>query len=228
MNVLSLSYPSLDSMVLANGLGPGGDEIPEPNAAFGLEFSDGSKADFPSPYLINNPSNTLTIETADPPPGVTNYIYSDPGATANDVVFAIGFSCLGQRRGYFSMIEEGDLITVSTVGKADGTGGTPKLRYFIQWYGETGTDLGGGYQSGDIDLTTSYVTYQRQAFVPSGLSAPVKVARFRVDQHFASADDAIFFGDIQIILTPGLLNLLLCSFASLITIDNSTTETSFV
>ena len=83
--------------------------------------------------------------------------------------------------------------------------------------------------SADKILTASYAAYEASFFVTNPSLVEVGITAFSSgtppDDFVEVAVDA---DDFSISLTPAGSNALLCAFASLITIDNSTTETDFL
>lgn len=215
----------LDSIIARTGLGPGGDEVPIGSTeGFYAVFSDGIKAEFPV-YYAPDDAHTMTIETTDPPGSDIYHFFvaGSAGSAGNDIRYATGFSCDGVRRPYFTKLKPGDLIVATAAAKASTTSGTPRLRTFIDWNESDGTSI--AQEQWSWDLTTSYVNYVAAIFVPAG---DTYMAQVRWDQHFVTNTAAWYWGQPSIVLFNTATGILLCAFNSLTTVDNSTTETSFL
>ncbi len=115
----------------------------------------------------------------------------------------------------------GDLITVDIYAKLSTGVGT--LSTIFNFNTElpstlTGVDINSG------NLTTAYVRYTAMCFAPA--TAYWLLVDF--DGRQVSGGPIIYLDDASVIVNKAGSNVLLCAFGSLITIDNSTTETSFL
>lgn len=170
-DILVPAFSAIDSIVAANGLGPGGNEVPISVGGAQALFSDASVAPFPTYWHAVDSDEGITVRTADPPAGVTHYFEWDVfplGINGVGVGMAAGGLCASAPDywyWYTSTIKPGELISISYQGKAAGTVTSPT---FLTRAAFIKSDLSSAGAPTQVDsLTSSYVSKLAQFIAPA-------------------------------------------------------------
>jgi len=126
-------------------------------------------------------------------------------------------------------METGDVVTTKVRAKT--SVGAQKLRFSWDFINNFGPSfIGAGVAVVDM-VAGGYTTYTMSAFVSNSFnpSTPVHWGRLQLRGDVVSGSPKWFLDNASVVLLPAsATGILLCAFNSLITIDNSTTETSFL
>ncbi len=216
-------------------------DIPEPDT-LSPAFTDGSlalgtgwRAQINWLPFNGDPRQAAWVDTADPRSGDHHLRFTDaeiasPFGGDPGQIWAYSFQSCPLHRMFAARIEPFDLVTWTIYAKTTSTTPAPEVANMqLQWFDDEVTIHSPQTPlipfASPIPLTTSYVQYGGQAFAPPGvryLNPTILAKNTAAGTCSIDMDDAIFG------LVPAANAQLLCAFASLITIDNSTTETSFI
>ena len=134
------------------------------------------------------------------------------------------------RTPWTAIVAPGDLLVMSIRAKASVLTDDPIIELGVTTAAQAFDPITNQWPSfafPEIALTTSYVTYSFSAFMPA--NAYYLNALYSVSIDSGPTVRTVFdTDDATLSLIAAGPSILLCAFASLITIDNSTTETSFV
>jgi hypothetical protein len=120
----------------------------------------------------------------------------------------------------------GDLVTISCMAKDNF--GTGRLGIELQVGGRTydfGSSATPPTSMGPIATTTTYQEYRASGFI---VDADTFWIQPKWHPEILTNTGDMFFDSMSLILIPASVGFLICSQVSLITIDNSTTETAFL
>ena len=123
--------------------------------------------------------------------------------------------------GQTARVEQGDLVTASIFAKH--ISGTTAFAIQFRWLPKKIAGSLTGSEN-EFDVTTSYVRYTASSFAP----ATAYWNEIRFDGRPGTGGPILYLDDAEVVVNRAGSGVLLCAFASLITIDNSTTETSFL
>lgn len=230
--------------------GPDGETFPgeyggvSSSGASQLFWADGSSVYLgPVPFWTvfsndgvgNNPENRWDISNVNPRTGTfharfaTDDDFAGGFTTQNAALFPLSFYLCARsgKRPVTAIVKQGDLIVMTAHAMVNVVTDNPTIELAYDVSTQDGTVIFPGFSFPVTPLTTSYAEYKFGAFMPTG--AYYMDVGFYAEASSGPTVKTIFdLDDTSLAILQAGQQILLCAFSTLLTIDNNTTETSFL
>lgn len=238
-NFFSPGFYTLDQHVARYGRGATNVELPRRALAL---FDDGSEAGYPAYATLNNTPTyadaayIIEVVDTDPPGSNTYHLFVQGGifSGGSDLIAQLvtGRACFSgvpsSLTAYTSEARNGDLVEVRFQHKRTAQAGSFfRTRVYVAVVDDSTI-----YTPGSLQFLKTCTTSYTNELVSVFLNEPtidVKAVAIRFQVNFSTLQASWYCGDISInVVKASATGIILCSQSSLITIDNSTTETAFL